>query len=65
VRDIRQDSENSLIVFAVTVNLPASESIEYKYIKKDSSESVIWESDPNNALMVPSGGTFTTDDTWR
>ena len=49
---------------AVTVNLPASTSIQYKYIRKDGS-SVTWESDPNNSITTPSSGTFTQNDTWR
>ncbi|EIN12991.1 glucoamylase [Punctularia strigosozonata HHB-11173 SS5] len=51
--------------WTLTVNLSASESVQYKYIKKDTAGTVIWESDPNNSLLVPSGGSVTTDDTWR
>ena len=50
--------------FVVTVTLPASTAIQYKYIRKDGS-SVTWESDPNNSITTPSSGTFTQNDTWR
>ncbi|KAJ9376288.1 CAZyme family GH15 and CBM20 [Paecilomyces variotii] len=51
-----------------TVTLPAGESIEYKYIKKEADGSIVWESDPNRDYDVPQEcGTTTAevDDTWR
>ncbi|KAJ9249827.1 CAZyme family GH15 and CBM20 [Paecilomyces variotii] len=51
-----------------TVTLPAGESIEYKYIKKETDGSIVWESDPNRDYDVPQKcGTTTAevDDTWR
>ena len=48
----------------VTVNLPASTYIEYKYINVDGS-TIIWESDPNNSITTPASGTYTVNDTWR
>ncbi|KAJ9270738.1 CAZyme family GH15 and CBM20 [Paecilomyces variotii] len=51
-----------------TVTLPAGESIEYKYIKKETDGSIVWESDPNRDYDVPQTcGTTTAevDDTWR
>jgi alpha-amylase len=48
-----------------TVTLPGTQLIEYKYIRKDSDNAVVWESDPNRTVTTPSGGTTTFDDTWR
>lgn len=51
-------------IFAVTVNLPASSAIEYKYIRKNNG-AVTWESDPNNSITTPASGSATETDTWR
>jgi hypothetical protein len=40
-----------------TVNLPASTSFTYKYIRKDAAGQVTWEYDPNRS--------HTTPGTWR
>ncbi|KAI0675576.1 glucoamylase [Trametes maxima] len=63
--------DNALILSAanyptwsITVNLPASSSIQYKYIRKFNG-AVTWESDPNNSINTPSGGSFTQNDNWR
>lgn len=50
-----------------TVNLPASTSFSYKYIKKSSSGTVTWESDPNRSYTTATtcGSTATQNDTWR
>ncbi|KAI6009005.1 carbohydrate-binding module family 20 protein [Pisolithus microcarpus] len=45
-------------IWSTTASLPADTPIQYKYIRKDAN-SVIWESDPNNAF------TTTLDDLWR
>ncbi|KAI0270013.1 glucoamylase [Gloeopeniophorella convolvens] len=50
--------------WSVTVNVPASTNIEYKYIRKDNGQ-VTWESDPNNAFTSPATGSFTVNDSWR
>lgn len=51
-------------IWSVTINLPASTYIEYKYIRKFNG-AITWESDPNMSLTTPSGGSFTENDTWR
>ncbi|KAI0324159.1 glucoamylase [Cubamyces sp. BRFM 1775] len=50
--------------WSITVNLPASTAIQYKYIRKFNG-AVTWESDPNNSITTPSSGSFTQNDTWR
>jgi alpha-amylase len=48
------------------VALPASSSIQYKYIKKDGSGNVVWESGANRVLgTVGAGGSQTVNDTWK
>ncbi|GAW05591.1 glycoside hydrolase family 15 protein [Lentinula edodes] len=51
--------------WSVTVNLPGSTEVQYKYIKKDGSGTVTWESDPNMEITTPANGTYATNDTWR
>ncbi|KAF9736399.1 hypothetical protein PMIN03_010948 [Paraphaeosphaeria minitans] len=50
-----------------SVSLPASTSFAYKYIKKTSSGTVVWESDPNRSYITGTtcGSTATQNDTWR
>lgn len=48
------------------VPLPASSSIQYKYVKKDGSGNVVWESGANRVLnTVGAGGSQTVNDTWK
>ncbi|KIY63917.1 carbohydrate-binding module family 20 protein [Cylindrobasidium torrendii FP15055 ss-10] len=58
-------SSSSYPVWSVTVNLPASTKIEYKYVRKDGSGAVTWLADPNNSLTTPASGDYTVNDTWR
>lgn len=51
-------------VLLVTMELPASTMIEYKYIRKMDGEA-IWESDPNNQIMAPASGNSRQEDIWR
>ncbi|KAA1469668.1 glucoamylase [Dentipellis sp. KUC8613] len=50
--------------WSITVDLPASTSVQYKYIRKFNGQ-VTWESDPNMQLTTPASGSFTENDTWR
>ncbi|KAL3459519.1 starch binding domain-containing protein [Aspergillus heterothallicus] len=55
-------------LWTVTLDIPVGTTFEYKYIKKESDGSVVWESDPNRSYTVASGcsGAKTTEsDTWR
>jgi len=55
---------NNYPIWSVTVNIPASTSFEYKYIRKFNG-AVKWESDPNLQSTSPASGTFTINDVWR
>lgn len=54
-------------LWRVTVNLPAGTTLQYKYFKKETSGSIVWESDPNRQYTVPANcnGTATENDMWR
>lgn len=51
--------------WSVTVTLPAGTAVQYKYIRKETDGSVVWESDPNNGFTTPSSGSTTRNDSWR
>ncbi|KAG8985503.1 hypothetical protein FRB90_004655 [Tulasnella sp. 427] len=50
--------------WSITVNIPASTTFQYKYIRKYNGATT-WESDPNNSFTTPSGGSYIINDTWR
>jgi alpha-amylase len=52
-------------VWKLDVALPAGTTCEYKYIRKDASGAVTWESGGNRSLTVPAGGSVVLNDTWR
>ncbi|MET7856342.1 carbohydrate-binding module family 20 domain-containing protein [Streptomyces sp. NPDC005318] len=53
-------------VWKLDVNMPAGTSFEYKYIRKDASGAVTWESGANRTATVPSSGKVSlTSDVWR
>lgn len=51
--------------WAGSVSLPPNTSFEYKYILKDSSGNVTWESGGNRTANSGSSGTLTLNDTWK
>jgi alpha-glucosidase len=48
-----------------TINLSPATAIEYKYIKKNASGAVTWESGSNRLFTTPNSGTAAQNDTWR
>jgi glucoamylase len=54
-------------LWSAAIDLPASTAFDYKYIRKDASGVVTWESDPNRSFTTSSGcgSTATVSDTWR
>ncbi|KAG8714253.1 hypothetical protein FRC09_017824 [Ceratobasidium sp. 395] len=58
-------SSASYPVWSVSVSIPAGAAFSYKYLKKTSSGTVVWESDPNRSSTAPASGTSTLNDTWR
>ena len=57
-------SSKNYPTWSITVTLPASTVVEYKYIRKNNGQ-VTWESDPNNSITTPASGSFTQNDSWR
>lgn len=50
----------------VTVSLPASTQFEYKFIRKESDDTIQWESDPNRTYIVPDCAfTDVVSTTWK
>ncbi|SDK04086.1 carbohydrate-binding module family 20 domain-containing protein [Streptomyces indicus] len=52
-------------VWKLDVALPAGTTCAYKYLRKDASGAVTWESGVNRTLTVPASGAVTLNDTWR
>ncbi|ESK93505.1 alpha-amylase [Moniliophthora roreri MCA 2997] len=51
--------------WSVTVNLPANTAIEYKFIRKETDGSVVWESDPNRQVTTAASGSQTLNSSWK
>ena len=51
-------------IWSITVSLPASTVVQYKYIRKYNGQ-VTWESDPNDSITTPASGSYIQNDTWR
>jgi hypothetical protein len=43
-------------VWGATVYLPPSTTFEYKFIRKETNGSIVWESDPNRQDTTPASG---------
>ncbi|MGC9439620.1 carbohydrate-binding module family 20 domain-containing protein [Streptomyces sp. WG5] len=52
-------------VWKLDVALPAGTSFAYKYLRKDASGKVTWESGANRTATVPSSGKTLLSDSWR
>ncbi|WP_420031951.1 carbohydrate-binding module family 20 domain-containing protein [Streptomyces sp. cg28] len=52
-------------VWKLDVALPAGTSFEYKYLRKDASGTVTWESGANRTATISSSGAVALSDTWR
>ncbi|GAA0276057.1 carbohydrate-binding module family 20 domain-containing protein [Streptomyces polychromogenes] len=52
-------------VWKLDVTLPAGTAFSYKYVRKDASGNVTWESGANRSATVPANGKVTLTDTWR
>jgi len=52
-------------VWSLTIDLPANTDFQYKFIRKETDGSIVWESDPNRETTTPSSGAVTLTSTWR
>lgn len=51
--------------WTVAVALPPNTAFEYKFLRKETDGSVVWESDPNRAATTPGSGSTTLTTSWR
>lgn len=58
-------SPNNYPIWSISVQVPASTAIQYKYVNIDGSGNIIWEADPNMEITTPASGTFVTNDVWQ
>ncbi|WP_420492917.1 carbohydrate binding domain-containing protein [Kitasatospora camelliae] len=52
-------------VWKLDVTMAGGTAFQYKYIRKDASGAVTWESGANRTATVPASGLVTLNDTWR
>ncbi|MEU6259774.1 carbohydrate-binding module family 20 domain-containing protein [Streptomyces sp. NPDC047043] len=58
-------SSESYPTWSKVVIVPKSTAFTYKYIKKDSSGNVTWESGTNRSYATGSSSGYSTSDTWK
>ncbi|MET9893809.1 carbohydrate-binding module family 20 domain-containing protein [Streptomyces sp. NPDC006465] len=58
-------SSSGYPVWKTDVSVPGNSTIAYKYIKKDASGTVTWESGSNRAHTTGSGAGYAVSDTWK
>jgi alpha-amylase len=58
-------SSESYPTWSKLVIVPKSTAFTYKYIKKDSSGNVTWESGTNRSYATGTSSGYTTSDTWK
>ena len=63
----RELSSASYPFWSITLTLPANTTIDYKYIKKDSSGNVTWENGANRRIITGTAGStgYAYKDTWQ
>ncbi|WP_117170163.1 alpha-amylase family glycosyl hydrolase [Paraliobacillus sediminis] len=47
------------------ISVPSNHTLEYKFIKKDSSGNIVWEGGTNRSYVTPTEGTDSLTSTWR
>ncbi|WP_449065938.1 carbohydrate-binding module family 20 domain-containing protein [Planomonospora algeriensis] len=58
-------SSHDYPVWREALLLPPNTAVSFKYIKKNSDGSVIWESDPDRTFTTPPTGTASRNDSWQ
>ncbi len=58
-------SSASYPAWSRTVIVPRSTALAYKYIKKDASGNVTWESGTNRSYTTGGSSGYTVNDTWK
>ncbi|KAF8194734.1 glycoside hydrolase [Mycena galopus ATCC 62051] len=52
-------------IWTITVDLPPNTSFQYKFIRKETDGSIVWESDPNRSATTNASGSQSISMTWR
>ncbi|KAJ7443200.1 glycoside hydrolase [Mycena galericulata] len=52
-------------IWTTTVTLPPNTAFMYKFIRKETNGSVVWESDPNRSATTSGSGSQTISTSWR
>ncbi|KAJ6502915.1 glycoside hydrolase [Mycena vitilis] len=52
-------------VWKITVNLPPNTSFTYKFIRKETDGTVVWESDPDRSATTNASGSQTITTSWK
>ncbi|EKM53319.1 glycoside hydrolase family 13 protein [Phanerochaete carnosa HHB-10118-sp] len=58
-------SPASYPTWTVSVSLPPNTAFEYKFIRKETNGTVVWESDPNRSATTPGSGSLDLTESWR
>ncbi|KAI8986851.1 glycoside hydrolase [Trametes punicea] len=58
-------SAASYPTWTVSVSMPANTTFQYKFIRKETDGSIVWESDPNREYSTPSSESQTITTNWR
>ena len=54
-----------LFIWSKLVIVPRNTAFTYKYLKKDTSGNVTWESGTNRSYSTGASSGYTTSDTWK
>ncbi|KAK7013737.1 putative glycoside hydrolase [Favolaschia claudopus] len=57
-------SAASYPVWTITVNIPSNTAFQYKFIRKETDGSVMWESDPNRSATTNLSGSQSISSSW-
>ena len=52
-------------IWSVTLSLPQSKALQYKYVKRDGAGNTLWEPGSNRNITTPSIGNSIRDDTFQ
>ncbi|EKM53320.1 glycoside hydrolase family 13 protein [Phanerochaete carnosa HHB-10118-sp] len=58
-------SSSGYPTWTVSASLPPNTAFEYKFIRKETNGTVVWESDPNRSATTPGSGSTTLTTSWR
>ncbi|THG95196.1 hypothetical protein EW026_g6419 [Hermanssonia centrifuga] len=51
--------------WSVSISMTADTAFDFKFIRKETDGSIVWESDPNRSATAPASGSTTVNTSWR